>query len=115
VDDSAEKVARNNSVFRDANEEIDAAATEHGLDDGRLTPFICECSDPRCTQIIRLTLREYRRVRGNPRWFAHAPGHEIAVPGMVAPVERNDRYVLVEKLGLAGEVATQLAQEPQTD
>ena len=109
MDDAAEKIARNNAVFRDANDEIDTAAEDHGLDDGRPVPFICECSDPRCTQIISLTLEEYRGVRNNPRWFVHALGHEEAIPGVVQAIERNDRYLLVEKVGHAGEVARRLA------
>jgi hypothetical protein len=108
VDDAAEKIARNNALFRSANDEIDTAAEDHGLDDGRPVPFICECSDSRCMQIISLTLTEYRRVRANPRWFAHALGHEESVPGLVHAVERTDRYLLVEKIGRAGEVATNL-------
>jgi hypothetical protein len=108
-DAAAEKIARNNAVFRDANDEIDAAAADHGLVDGRPVPFICECSDVRCTQIILLTLREYSRVRSNPRWFAHAPGHEESVPGVVQLVDRTERFLLVEKIGRAGRLAGELA------
>jgi hypothetical protein len=109
-DAAAEKIARNNSAFRDANDGIDTIAYREGLADGRPVPFICECSDPRCTVIISLTLPEYRRVRRNPRWFAHADGHETDVPGVVQPVERHDRYVIVEKIGAAGEIAARLAK-----
>lgn len=115
MDDAAEKIARNNVIFRGANEEIEAAAAEHGLQDGRPTPFICECSDSRCTKIISLTLAEYGHVRSNPRWFVHAPGHDTTVPGLVEALERNDRYVLVEKVGRAGSVASRLATERRSD
>lgn len=108
--DVDEKIARNNSSFRDANERIEEAAVEQGLQDGRPIPFICECSDPRCTTVISLTLAEYRRVRRNPRWFAHAVGHEEAIAGTLLPVERHDRYVLVEKIGEAGELVEDLAK-----
>jgi len=112
VDDAKpEKIARNNAVFRAANDGIKDAAADHGLDGERPVPFICECSDERCTQIIRLTLEEYRHVRANPRWFAHAVGHEEAIPGVVRPVDRNDRYVLVEKMGRAGAIAGRLADD----
>jgi hypothetical protein len=114
-DASAEKIARNNSVFRDANEEIEAAASGYGLGDGRAVPFLCECSDPRCMQIIRLTLDEYRRVRSNPRWFAHAPDHETAVAGVVEAVEHCGQFVLVEKVGRAGAVAVDLAGRRDSD
>ncbi len=114
-DAAPEKIARNNAAFREANNGINDAAGDYGLDDGRPVPFICECSEPRCTEIILLTLAEYRRVRSNPRWFAHAPGHEEVIPGAVAQVDRNDRYVLVEKIGQAGAVAGRLAETRKTD
>jgi hypothetical protein len=110
-DATAEKIARNNSTFRVANEGIESSAIEYELDPGAAIPFICECSDTRCTAIIRLTLEEYARVRTNSRWFAHALGHEEAVEGAVRTVERNQRFVLVEKIQHAGEVADSLARE----
>jgi hypothetical protein len=113
VDDAAaEKIARNNAAFRTANEEIARTASDHGLGDGRKVPFLCECSDSRCSEVIKLTLDEYDRVRSNGRWFAHARGHETAVPGAVRLVEQHGGYVLVEKLGEAGSLAARLAEEP---
>ncbi len=105
---SPEKIARNNAVFRDANDEIALAASDHGLRDGRPVPFVCECSDPRCTELIRLTLDEYGRVRSNARWFVHAPGHEAHIPGVVRVLERHTGYLLVEKIGGAGRLAASL-------
>ena len=110
-DASAEKIATNNATFRAANELIAAAAQEHGLDDGRPAPFICECSDPRCTEIISLTLAEYRRVRSRARWFAQARGHDADIPDAVRLLEDHERYVLAEKINHAGEVAERLIDE----
>lgn len=110
-DDGAEKVARNNALFRDANERIESAATDAGLGgNDRPVPFICECSDRDCTSIIHLTLDAYRRVRSNPRWFVHAPRHEESRDGLVRALERHDGYVLVEKIGRAGEITEALAE-----
>lgn len=115
VDDaSAEKVARNNAVFRDANDKIAAAAGELGLDDDRPVPFICECSDAACSRIILLTLAEYERVRSNPRWFAHVPGHDSELRGAVRELEDHERYALAEKVAHAGDVAEQLADPAGT-
>ena len=116
VDDaSTEKIARNNAVFRDANEAIADAASRHGLDDGRLVPFVCECSDRGCTKVIRLTLDDYRRIRDNPRWFAHARGHEASVPGAVRLVDEGADHAVVEKLGDAGDLAARLASDGQDE
>jgi hypothetical protein len=115
VDDAAaEKIARNNAAFREANEDIDAAAAGYGFGDGASIPFICECSDERCMQIIRLGAEEYRRVRSNERWFVHAPGHEEDIPGAVRLLEQTDRFSLVEKIGRAGEVAGALVEERES-
>ncbi len=110
-DVTAEKIARNNSVFRDANEQIAVAAVEYGLADGRTLPMLCECSEPRCTQLIRITLDEYRAVREDPRRFVHASGHEPDIPGAVRTIEERDDYIIVEKFGHAGDVASELASD----
>jgi hypothetical protein len=113
MDAAAEKIARNNAVFRDANDQIAAAADDFGLAPDLWSPFLCECSDPTCMKIVRLTLDEYRHARSKPRWFVHAVDHEILVEGAVRPVERHDRYTLVEKIGEAGALAAELAAEPK--
>jgi hypothetical protein len=115
VDDAtAEKIARNNSVFRDANEQIATAAAEYGLGDERTLPMLCECSEPRCTQVIRILLDDYRRVREDPRHFVHALGHEPEIPGAVRTLETRDDYIVVEKVGHAGDVASELASDAGT-
>ena len=110
-DATAEKIARNNAAFREANDRIEAAAAEHGVERGQPVPFLCECSDRRCVEVILLTLEEYERVRSNPRWFAHAVDHERQVEDAVQPVEDHARYLVIEKINHAGEVAQQLAAD----
>ncbi|MBV9309684.1 MAG: hypothetical protein JOZ73_02570 [Solirubrobacterales bacterium] len=113
-DVSHEKIARNDSAFRDANDEIDTAAVEHGFY-GAPVPFLCECSEPGCTQVIRLTREQYAHVRSNDRWFAHAVGHEAEIEGAVRLVERHEGYIVVEKIGRAGALAAQLAEQQRMD
>ncbi|HET7137104.1 MAG TPA: hypothetical protein VFI04_02015 [Gaiellaceae bacterium] len=108
--EDVEKVARNNALFREANERIESAAADAEVGVDTPVPFICECSDRACTTVIRLSMDAYRRVRSNPRWFAHAPGHEESLDGAVQPLERHDAYVLVEKVGRAGEITQALAE-----
>lgn len=114
-DATAEKIARNNAVFREANDEIESAAVRHHLGADGAVPFICECSDRRCFEIILLTLDQYRRVRSNPRWFAHAVGHEELIQGAIEPVEKHPAFVVVEKIEHAGEIAARLAQEAEAE
>ena len=62
-----ERIARNDALFRDANERIGAFAAQHELREDDV-PFICECADMGCHEIVRLPLNEYEKVRSNPRW-----------------------------------------------
>ena len=103
---SAERVARNNALFRVANEEIVAKAAEWNMDG--LLPALCECADPRCTTVVRVTPRQYEAVRSDSRWFLNAPGHELNDQGWAHVISENDRFVVVEKVGEAGKLAEEL-------
>jgi len=100
-----ERVARNDSTFRAANEQIADYASEHEFVDR--VPFICECATESCVVVIDLSLAEYEEVRSSPRRFFVAPGHQGS-EGDVSMLDDRGRYVLVEKRGLAGEIATDL-------
>ena len=68
---SAERVAKNDLAFKDANDRIRGAAAGHGI--AERVPFICECADSGCTQILQLSLAEYEMIRTHARRFLHAP------------------------------------------
>jgi len=88
-----ERVARNETLFREVNERIRqvnaGVATEEEAD------FLCECGDDSCTQPIALTPREYEQVRLDATHFVVAPGHVVADIERV--VEKNARFAVVEK------------------
>jgi hypothetical protein len=96
-----ERKARNEAIFRDANEEIERVRDALSLVDGK-TPFFCECEDPRCREIIRLDVTEYEAVRRSPTTFLIAPGHRATTGRVVAD---KTTYLVVEKLGAAARVA----------
>ena len=98
---NVERAARNEAVFRQANELIEERLNDLSVVDGR-SPFVCECQDPDCAEIIRLSLAEYEHVRSSPQWFAIAPGHEFLTG---AVVQRSERFEVVEKRGKAAEIA----------
>jgi hypothetical protein len=104
-----ERIARNNVTFRDANEHIGAAAGVYGIDSP--VPFICECADARCSEIVRLTLEQYEEVRADSRRFLNVPGHEDAAE----IVEERDGYVIVEKVGRAGDIVDALDERSPED
>lgn len=99
-------MARNDAVFRDANESIRASADEFRVEG--LLPFLCECADPGCTEIVRMNRAEYEGVRSRSNRFATALGHEGQASPGCAVVERTERFVVVEKVGRAAEVAIEL-------
>ena len=105
---SEERAAKNEISFREANERLGEKRVE--LDAEGRTPFLCECSDPRCTELVRLTLAEYERVRSNPRWFLVAAGHD---PGASRTTEEHGAYEIVEKTGVAGAIAEE--QDPRSE
>ena len=102
---SEERAARNEVSFREANERLGAKRVELGAD-GR-TPFLCECSDPECTELIHLTLEEYEHVRAHPTWFVAVTGHDAEL----GTVEAHEDYTIVAKSGVAGAIATD--QDPR--
>ena len=104
---TAERAARNDAVFREANERIDAfVESVDGMGEEPL-PFLCECADVTCTEIIKLTRAEYETLRRDPLRFAIVHGHE-GDDDWARVVDENERYAIVEKVGAAAEVATEL-------
>jgi hypothetical protein len=104
-DSSEERLARNESFFRQVNERIkDVADGIEGGDDRY--EFLCECSDPSCTDRLTLTSAEYEEVRASPRRFVLAPGH--VSPEVEHVVETQADHIVVEKDGVAGRIAADL-------
>ena len=99
--------ARTQSLFRDVNERVreinEAFSTvvPHG-------DWICECADDACSQRIALTLEEYEIVRADPRRFIVAPSDPHFLPELERIHERAERYWVVEKYGLAGDLAAKV-------
>jgi predicted ThiF/HesA family dinucleotide-utilizing enzyme len=87
-----QRVAMNEATFRKVNEGIEA-----GQDPAGPMTFLCECGRLGCNKLMSLTRPEYEAVRANPRRFAIVDGHEILEVEDV--VERNERYIVVEKRG----------------
>ena len=105
---SAERKALNEGKFRDANEKIEQTATALiGVEDGDLIPFLCECPQMECTQVALLTLAEYEKVRSGDRQGLAVLGHED--PTVEAVLDQNERFVMTEKFGRAGELHEQNA------
>lgn len=105
MDPVAERVARNDATFRQANEVIEAAAQDSDVEP---VPFLCECAAERCMDVVMLTIEEYEHVRRDPTWFLNVPGHEANAQGWARVIERHGSYLVAQKIGEAAELVTEL-------
>ncbi len=97
-----ERAARNEALFREVNEQVEIlAARLH--EPPEPIGFLCECSNGDCSEHVFLTRSEYEQVRRDSRRFILLPGHEA--PEIERVVERQERYLVVEKHGTAGVIA----------
>ena len=101
-----ERAARNEALFREVNERIEELSNSYSF-----TTFVCECRSEDCVEPVSISIVEYERVRGNPSHFLVLPGH--VTPEAENVIENHDRYVVVEKIGAAREVAEEL--DPRED
>ena len=82
--------------------DLRAARERFEVDAEQPTPFICECGNVECRQIIRLTLADYERVRADPNTFFVVPGHDDPATEQIVTGEvlhRNERFAVVKKRG----------------
>ena len=100
------RIAKNEVMFRAANERIELEAQSRDIFVTPV-PFVCECPDPSCTEIVELTLDAYEEIREGPTRFFCVPGHQaLAVQASAAVVvEVRPDVVIADKIGIAGEVA----------
>jgi hypothetical protein len=85
------KFERNEERFRDANERLKLRLAD--LAWNNRVPFICECADADCMEVVELTLADYERVRSRGAYVLVA-GHEDRLEGVV--IERGNRHVVVD-------------------
>jgi glutamate/tyrosine decarboxylase-like PLP-dependent enzyme len=100
------RAAKNQSVFRDVNERIEKISERFDRGDSDARLFVCECAHVACQERFEMTDAEYEAVRRVPTHFAVKPGHEIEDVEEI--VDRNERYVVVVKVGVAAEMAMKL-------
>ena len=89
-----ERIARNESAFRELNERLDSRVHRDRERVG-FAGFVCECGDPECDATVRLELPTYEEIRRDPRMFFLIPGHEA--PDSEDVVDRGDGYLVIRK------------------
>jgi len=103
VDERLERIAKNETVFRAANREIEQAEREAGGGADKLIEVLCECGREGCSGLISLTLAEYQGVHSQDDRFVVLRGHESAEIERV--VEEKEGYLVVDKFGEAEDIA----------
>jgi hypothetical protein len=94
LDERAERIGRNEDLFRKVNDQIEGVNEAFGTATGTMS-IVCECGKLDCIEQIELAADAYRELRAEPTHFAVKPGHEILDVERV--VERRDDYFVVAK------------------
>jgi hypothetical protein len=94
MDTRAERIGRNEDLFRKVNDQIEGVNEAFGVFTGTMS-ILCECGKIECIEQIELTLDAYRELRTDPTRFAVKPGHEL--PDVERVVERHEGYFVVQK------------------
>jgi hypothetical protein len=107
VDERAERIGRNEDLFRKVNDQIEGVNEAFGTITGTMS-ILCECGRLDCIEQIDMTEDEYRELRAEPTHFAVKPGHEIRdVENVVA--RREGYFVVAKAEGEAARLARDLA------
>jgi hypothetical protein len=101
------RAGQNQSLFREVNSRV-VELNENSEPLTESCVFVCECAHMDCVAEINMSLREYERVRSNPRRFFVAPSDDHVVPDVERVVESNDSYFVVEKIEAGALVAERL-------
>ncbi|MFL5959820.1 MAG: hypothetical protein ACJ75G_06115 [Gaiellaceae bacterium] len=90
--------ARNEELFRNVNEQIEALSQTIERDDP-LMEYLCECDRQDCYEKVKATRSEYESVRSDPTHFIVSVGHQD--PSLERVFALNHRFLVVEKAGAA--------------
>jgi hypothetical protein len=94
VESRAERLGRNEALFRSVNERLEALNETFSTVTERFE-IICECANSDCAQQIAIDVESYERARDDASLFLVVPGHENFNVEKV--LERHDSYHLVRK------------------
>lgn len=96
-----ERVAHNEGITRDINEGIERAQDGATRDD--YIRMMCECGLDACDSKIAISVAEYEQIRSDAHEFAVVRSHVLEDVEKI--VFETDRFVVVRKVGEAGQVA----------
>jgi hypothetical protein len=89
MDDRARRVAANEAVARQVNEELTPLQVTDSL------ALLCECGSRECHATLEVSRSEYEEVRANPTRFFVVLGHDL--PDVESVVSTRGEHAVVEK------------------
>jgi hypothetical protein len=107
--DEAQRTAQREVISKDVNDTL-----VEGLGpevDGSVS-VLCECGRERCDEWLSVSAEAYAATQDDDTLFVVAVGHEL--PQFERVVDRNDAYLVVNKVGRAGEAADRLDDREET-
>ena len=104
MDARQQRMAQNETLFREVNERLETVA--HRLGPDVPYEFLCECANADCTFRVALPTGVYESVRADPRQFVVLPLHYT--PEVEELAVKEDTYWIVRKTGEAGEYVEHL-------
>jgi hypothetical protein len=107
----SDSLARNEALFRDVNERIEAVS-QSVPPDHEAMEFLCECDRPDCREKVNVTRAEYEAVRAVATHFIVLPDHQD--PRIEHIAVANERFLVVEKEGKAARRAEESDPRDQT-
>jgi len=102
MDPRLERVAKNESLFRAVNRQIELASKELDEDRHAQVDVLCECGQEGCSAVISLPVSEYERAHVQDDRFILAVGHDT--PEIEGVVEEHGPWIVVDKFGEAEEL-----------
>ncbi len=106
MDGRAERVGRNEALFREVNEQVEALNRTFAVAVEDSFEIVCECAELTCLERLAVPVGTYERIRGDALLFFVKPGHEVGDVEDV--VERAPAYTVVRK---RAEEAQRVAEE----
>jgi hypothetical protein len=88
------RLEKNQESFRNANQRLGNIVSDK-VGRQETIPFLCECADGECLDVVSVSLIEYEKIHSHPDRYLIVRGHPTS-PGE-SMLEERDGYWIVQK------------------
>jgi hypothetical protein len=107
--DEAQRTAQREVISKDVNDKLVEGL---GIEADGTVSVLCECGRGRCNEWLSVSAEDYAATQDDDTLFVVAVGHEL--PEFERIAERKAAYLVVDKVGRAGEEADRLDDREET-